>query len=71
MSNFTQLSTTNPLVQILLMLIAIILFLWILRMLNTTVGFGMNAHVGRLRGSFAVEGYEDKASSSSKKSEKK
>lgn len=58
MSKFTQLTTTNPLVQIVMMLIAIILFLWILRMLNTTFGFGVNAHVGRLRGAVSLEGFE-------------
>jgi hypothetical protein len=63
MSKFAKLSMENPLAQILMMLIAIILFLWILRMLNTTVGFGMNANVGRLRGSFSMEGFDDHANS--------
>lgn len=47
-------------------LIAVIVFLLVviavLRMTGMTVGMGANAHVGRLHGSFSVEGFEEHAS---------
>jgi hypothetical protein len=55
---FLKLSSSNPLAQIAMMLIGIILILWVLRMLQIKAGFGIRAHVGRLRGSFSVEGFK-------------
>lgn len=58
MRSITSLSLSNPFVVLVTVIILITIVLSILRSMNMTIGFGVNAHLGRLRGSFSVEGFE-------------
>lgn len=51
----------NPLISIVTIVIILIVILSIFRAANLTMGFGMRAHLGNLRTSFMIEGFEDGA----------
>ncbi len=48
----------NPLISIVTIVIILIVILSIFRAANLTMGFGVRAHLGNLRTSFMIEGFE-------------
>lgn len=48
----------NPLISIVTIVIILIFILAIFRAANLTMGFGVQAHLGNLRTSFMIEGFE-------------
>ncbi len=48
----------NPLISIVTIVIILIVILAIFRATNLTMGFGVRAHLGNLRTSFSIEGFE-------------
>ncbi len=48
----------NPLIAIVTVVIVLIVILSIFRAANLTMGFGVQAHLGNLRTSFMIEGFE-------------
>ncbi len=48
----------NPLISIVTIVIILIVILAIFRAANLTMGFGVRAHLGNLRTSFSIEGFE-------------
>lgn len=48
----------NPLISIVTIVIILIVILAIFRAANLTMGFGLQAHLGNLRTSFMIEGFE-------------
>ncbi len=48
----------NPLISIVTIVIILIVILSIFRAANLTMGFGVRAHLGNLRTSFSIEGFE-------------
>lgn len=48
----------NPLISIVTIVIILIVILAIFRAANLTMGFGVRAHLGNLRTSFMIEGFE-------------
>ncbi len=48
----------NPLISIVTIVIILIVILAIFRATNLTMGFGVKAHLGSLRTSFSIEGFE-------------
>jgi thiol-disulfide isomerase/thioredoxin len=54
----------NPLISIVTIAIILIFILAIFRAANLTMGFGLQAHLGNLRTSFTIEGFEGKESNS-------
>ncbi len=48
----------NPLISIVTVVIILIVILSIFRAANLTMGFGFRAHLGNLRTSFSIEGFE-------------
>ncbi len=55
----------NPLFIMLMFVLVIIIFLAIFRSVSPflTMGLGLNAHIGSLRGSFQIEAFENEKSS--------
>ncbi len=49
----------NPLISIVTIVIILIVILAIFRAANLTMGFGLQAHLGNLRTSFMIEGFEN------------
>ncbi len=49
----------NPLISIVTIVIILIVILAIFRAANLTMGFGVQAHLGNLRTSFMIEGFEN------------
>ena len=58
MKSITSLSLSNPFVALITAIVLITIVLAFLRSMGMTIGFGANAHLGRLRGSFSIEGFE-------------
>ena len=54
----------NPLISIVTIVILLIFILAIFRAANLTMGFGVQAHLGNLRTSFMIEGFEGQNSPS-------
>ncbi len=54
----------NPLISIVTIVIILIVILAIFRAANLTMGFGVRAHLGNLRTSFSIEGFEGQDASS-------
>ena len=56
---------TNPLFIIIMLLLALIIILAIFRSVSPllSLGFGINAHIGDLKGSFEIEAYDNKKES--------
>jgi thiol-disulfide isomerase/thioredoxin len=50
---------SNPLISIMSIVIILIVILAIFRATNLTMGFGVQAHLGNLKTSFMIEGYEN------------
>lgn len=61
LNNTVDLMMTNPLVQVILVLILIIIVLGLIRLVypTFTVGVGINAHVGALKGSVNFEAFDN------------
>jgi len=59
-------ASNHPLFMMLLFVLVIIIFLAIFRSVSPflTMGLGMNAHIGSLRGSFQLEAFENKMGNS-------
>ncbi len=53
---------SNPLISIVTIVIILIVILAIFRATNLTMGFGVKAHLGNLKTSFSIEGYENGSS---------
>lgn len=54
----------NPLISIVTIVIILIVILAIFRAANLTMGFGVQAHLGNLRTSFMIEGFEGQGKNS-------
>ncbi len=52
---------SNPLIAIVSIIIILIVILAIFRASNLTMGFGVRAHLGNLRTSFSIEGFENES----------
>ena len=59
--NITSSFSTNPLFIVIMLLIGLIIVLSIFRSASPflNIGFGVNAHVGDLKGSFEIEAFEN------------